>query len=149
MTAIVTTMAQSPLSEPGSKSAPTRNTKQKSAIREVFELAGRPLGPQEVLEMATPKIKGLGIATVYRSIKTLLEEGWLTAVDLPGAPSRYEVAGKDHHHHFHCNDCGKVFELHGCLINPKPHLPAGFTATSHEVVLYGFCDVCSAKPKHA
>lgn len=139
-------MAPSNSAEEAAKSSLTRNTRQKSAIREVFELAGRPLGPQEVLELATPKIRGLGIATVYRNIKSLLEEGWLATVDLPGAPSRYEVAGKDHHHHFHCNDCGKVFELTGCPMPPKPHLPAGFTATSHEFVLYGLCDRCGMKP---
>lgn len=120
-----------------------RNTRQKSAIRDVFEAMDRPLGPQEVLDHASSHTKGIGIATVYRNIKALVEEGWLTAVDLPGEPSRYEVAGKDHHHHFHCQKCGKVFEVPGCPIHVKPLLPPGFVTTSHEVVLYGRCDVCS------
>ena len=120
-----------------------RNTRQKSAIRDVFEAMDRPLGPQEVLDHASLHTEGIGIATVYRNIKALVEEGWLTPVDLPGEPSRYEVAGKDHHHHFHCQNCGKVFEVPGCPILVKPLLPPGFVATSHEVVLYGRCDVCS------
>lgn len=120
-----------------------RNTRQKSAIREVFEAIDRPLGPQEVLDHASLQTNGIGIATVYRNIKALVEEGWLTPVDLPGDPSRYEVAGKDHHHHFHCQNCGKVFEVPGCPIQVKPLLPPGFVATTHEVVLYGRCDVCS------
>ncbi len=120
-----------------------RNTRQKSAIRDVFEAMDRPLGPQEVLDHAAVQTKGIGIATVYRNIKALVEEGWLTPVDLPGEPSRYEISGKAHHHHFHCQNCGKVYDLPGCPIQVKPSLPPGFIATAHEVVLYGRCDVCS------
>jgi Fur family ferric uptake transcriptional regulator len=128
-----------------SKSSP-RNTRQKSAIREVFLAAGRPLGPQEVLDEAAKGIAGLGIATVYRNIRALVDEGWLTPVDLPGEASRYEVAGKEHHHHFHCRTCDKVFELPGCSLSVKPNLPKGFVATSHELVLYGTCALCGAGP---
>ncbi len=120
-----------------------RNTRQKSAIRDVFAVLNRPLGPQEVLDQAASQTKGIGIATVYRNIKALVEEGWLTPVELPGEPSRYEISGKDHHHHFHCQNCGKVYDLPGCPIQVKPTLPPGFIATAHEVVLYGRCDVCS------
>lgn len=136
-------MSQSLLPEPEAKTVLQRKTRQKSAIRDVFIAVDRPLGPQEVLEHAASKIKGLGIATVYRNIKALVEEGWLTPVDLPGDSSRYEVSGKAHHHHFHCRNCGKVFDLPGCPVQVKPNLPAGFVATAHELVLYGRCDVCS------
>ena len=135
-------MDPSKSSEADSKSVIQRNTRQKAAIREVFVSMDRPLGPQEVLEHASSQIEGLGIATVYRNIKALVEEGWLTAVDLPGEPSRYEVSGKAHHHHFHCMDCKRVFDLPGCPVEVKPQLPPGFLATRHELVLYGKCDVC-------
>jgi Fur family ferric uptake transcriptional regulator len=126
--------------------AAQRNTRQKAAIREVFLATDRPMGPQEVLTEAAKLISGLGIATVYRNIKALVEEGWLAVVDLPGEPSRYEVAGKAHHHHFHCRACDKVFELPGCSLAIKPNLPKGFVSTSHEIVLYGTCAACGANP---
>jgi Fur family transcriptional regulator, ferric uptake regulator len=124
------------------KSIAQRNTRQKAAIRDVFESVGRPLGPFEVLEFAKPKIKGIGIATIYRNIKALLEEGWLTTVELPGEPSRYEVSGKEHHHHFSCRNCKRIFEIPGCPIPVKPKMPPGFVTESHEIVLYGFCPQC-------
>ena len=136
-------MVRSPLPDPESKTVLQRNTRQKSAIRDVFIAVDRPLGPQEVLDHAGTRIKGMGIATVYRNIKALVEEGWLTPVDLPGDSSRYEVSGKAHHHHFHCRNCGKVFDLPGCPVQVKLNLPVGFVATAHELVLYGRCDVCS------
>ncbi len=104
------------------------------------------MGPQEVLASAATAIEGLGIATVYRNIKTLVDEGWLAVVELPGEPARYEVSGKEHHHHFHCRACDKVYELPGCSLSVKPALPRGFTATSHELVLYGTCAECGLSP---
>ena len=42
----------------------------------------------------------LGIATVYRNIRSLTEEGELSEVKLPGENPRFELAGHQHHHHF-------------------------------------------------
>lgn len=120
-----------------------RNTRQRAIIRDVFEQADRPLGAQEVLVDAQGQLEGLGIATVYRTIKGLVEEEWLVPVELPGEPPRYELAGKDHHHHFHCKDCGKMFELEGCVENLKRLTPKGFRITGHEVLLYGACSQCA------
>src|SRR5579875_1103023 len=88
-----------------------RNTRQKTAIREAFAEADRPLSPEEVLRSAQQHHPGVGIATVYRNIRTLVEEGWLQPVEVPGDAARYELAGKKHHHHFQCNECGKLYDL--------------------------------------
>ena len=49
-----------------------RSTRQRRAIREAFLEAGRPLSPQEVLELARKKVPSLGLATVYRTLKGLV-----------------------------------------------------------------------------
>ena len=121
-----------------------RNTKQRRAIQEVFRVAERPLSPEEILERARVHVKGIGQATVYRSIAGLLEDQFIVPVDIPGQPSRYELAGLKHHHHFACVGCGRVFELAGCPYNGKTDVPTGFTVTGHEVILYGTCDHCPA-----
>ena len=87
----------------------SRQTRQKQAIREAFEAADRPLAPEEALTSAQGSVPRISLATVYRNINALVDDKWLVRVDLPGFPSRYEVAGKKHHHHFHCRQCGKVF----------------------------------------
>lgn len=140
---IAITMAPSKQPKETEKPTQQRNTRQKAAIREVFLAMDRPLGPQEVLEHAGSRTEGLGIATVYRNIKGLMEEGWLVPVELPGEPARYEVAGKAHHHHFHCESCQRVYDLPGCPISVKLTLPAGYISTRHEVVLYGRCPACA------
>ncbi len=119
-----------------------RNTRQKAAIRDAFVDADRPLSPDEVLQGAQRHYPALGIATVYRNIQSLVDEGWLQTVEIPGDSTRYEVAGKKHHHHFQCNECRKLYELDGCIPTFKPKLPRGFRATGHEFFLYGVCADC-------
>jgi Fur family transcriptional regulator, ferric uptake regulator len=119
-----------------------RQTRQRSAIRRSFEQTKSPMSLQQVLKAAKTEVRGLGIATVYRNVKGLLEEGWLTALDVPGAGTVYERADKAHHHHFHCERCRHVFDLSGCLPEIDNLAGRGFSVTRHEVVLYGFCNDC-------
>ena len=126
----------------GSSQAAVRNTRQKEAIREAIQAADRPLSPEEILQFAQKGVPSLSLATVYRNIASLQRDGWLQSVTLPGMPARYEVAGKAHHHHFHCNACGKVYEMEGCGFEFHAKLPLGFTATEHELFLSGQCAAC-------
>lgn len=120
----------------------TKKTEQRQAIKAVLANAGRPLSVQEVLESAQGVVPGLGIATVYRNLKALAEEGWLQVVELPGAPGRYELADQHHHHHFHCDGCDRVFDVPGCHEPLEADSPAGFQVRRHEVLLYGRCADC-------
>ena len=84
----------------------------------------------------------LGIATVYRSLKALVEGGWLTCVDLPGEVTRYELAARPHHHHFVCRSCQQAFDIDGCAPEVEELAPSGFKVEAHEVVLFGRCPTC-------
>lgn len=123
-----------------------RETSQRRAILRALEEAERPLDPQEILSAAKSHVPGLGIATVYRAIKNFVTEGVLKPVELPGDSIRYEKAGREHHHHFHCRDCGRVYEVDNCSFDVSIELPRGFRLESHEMVLYGTCAAC-ARPR--
>jgi Fur family transcriptional regulator, ferric uptake regulator len=124
-----------------------RNTQQRREIREVFEQNDRPLGADEVLRLAQERVAGMGMATVYRTIKGLLDEGWLIAVEMPGQPPRYEIRGKAHHHHFHCLKCQRLFELDGCLEHLEKLIPSTFRVVDHVVLIYGYCAGCDPARK--
>lgn len=120
-----------------------RRTSQREAIRNVVVRADRPLSPREIHHAAADRVPGLGIATVYRAIKAGVTDGWLQPVELPGGQTRYEPAGKGHHHHFECRACSSVFEVDGCPGNLAELTPRGFKLEDHDVVLYGLCGGCN------
>lgn len=122
-----------------------RKTRQRSTILDVFEHSSGPLSPQEVLDKAQEHIPELGIATVYRNIKSFVESGALQAVPIPGQPDRYEAAGKKHHHHFFCRVCHRAFEMTGCPGSLDALAPDGFQTEGHEIYLYGRCKDCAAR----
>ncbi len=127
---------------PKTSPPPSRNTKQKEAIRAAFTQANRPLSPEEAVASAKQAVAAISLATIYRNINAMVADGWLVPVNIPGQATRYEVAGKAHHHHFQCSDCGKLFELEGCEVQVKPRLPRGFLSTGHEFFVYGRCADC-------
>lgn len=121
-----------------------RRTRQRDVLEQVVRRAARPLSVEEIHLGGREELPKLGIATVYRFVKSEVEAGTLAAVELPGADTRYEVAGLHHHHHFRCDDCGKVFDLPGCTSMIDGKAPENFEVRGHEVVLFGACAECVA-----
>jgi len=119
-----------------------RNTRQRAAIRDALAQAGRPLLPQELLEAAQEAVPGLGIATVYRALKAMVEEGEARSVALPGDSPRFEPVGQPHHHHFQCRRCLRVFDVHACPGDLSRLAPRGFSVEDHDLTLYGQCREC-------
>jgi Fur family ferric uptake transcriptional regulator len=122
-----------------------RSTKQRHAIRDALAEASRPLSPREILDAAQANVEKLGMATVYRTLKGMVADRSVVVVELPGEAARFELAGKGHHHHFHCTRCKKVFEVEGCPGDLAHLTPAGFLLEGHELTLIGRCAAC-AKP---
>ncbi len=121
-----------------------RQTVQRQAIMNALEQSPGPLTVPEIHEVASVAIPRMGVATVYRTVKLLLEHGSIHAVMLPDGHARYESAHLAHHHHFRCNACDVVYDLPGCMM-PIPDgtsLPNGFIVEGHEITLYGTCATC-------
>jgi Fur family ferric uptake transcriptional regulator len=97
----------------------------------------------ELFDAASKKVDGLGVATVYRAVGTLLDSGEIEAVEIPGEPTRYERSDKGHHHHFQCEKCQRVFDVAGCLDNLRKLVPPRFRLRDHAVTLYGLCGGCA------
>jgi len=124
-----------------------RQTSQRVAIENAFALAGRPLGPKEILQAARNEVPNLNLATVYRTVNRMVEEKTLYPIELPGEAARYELleVADQHHHHFRCRECNAVFILKGCVKGLSKLLPPGFRMSGHDIVIYGDCRVCIAR----
>lgn len=100
----------------------------------------------QIHERAGEEIPRLGIATVYRAVKSLREGGEIVAVDLPGEEPRYEASDRGHHHHFRCTVCDQTYDLGVCPVGipSGTTLPGGYTVEDHSLTLYGRCAGCVA-----
>jgi len=121
-----------------------RDTRQRRAIKEVILVQARPLSPMEILQEAQKIVPRMGLATVYRNLRLLQDDGVVREVNIPGDAPRYEEAGKGHHHHFSCFRCGKVFEIPGCCSEVNSLVPPGWIQEFHELTFYGTCGACAA-----
>ncbi|BAZ97935.1 Zinc-specific metallo-regulatory protein [bioreactor metagenome] len=122
-----------------------RDTQRREAIRNTILEAERPLTISEIFELTRRKIEGIGIATVYRSLKTLQEDGVIVPVNFSGQPVRWEGADKCHHHHFLCLSCNKLYEIPSCPEGLARILPEGFDLEDHDLLLRGRCNACAGK----
>lgn len=91
----------------------------------------------------------VGLATVYRNLAALAEDGVLDTVKSADGTTLYrECESSEHHHHLVCRSCGKTEEFH--LKGLEETLnemgrKMGFSALRHTVELTGLCSKCSAK----
>ncbi len=121
-----------------------RHTRQRQTLIEVFFAAGGHLTLQEVLVLAQASEPGIGIATVYRTMKLLVAAGVATEHRFSEGQSRYELAdlAGEHHDHMICTICGHIFEFEDPLIEERQQRVAdryGLSIRSHRHEIYGEC----------
>jgi Fur family ferric uptake transcriptional regulator len=127
-----------------------RNTRQRQAVLEAIDHAGRALTPNEILALAQASVASLNLSTIYRHLNALQDDARIVKVMLPGQAARFEAActgghheAAHHHHHFHCSACDRVFALHACPGSMQDLAPAGFVVQAHEITLRGLCAECA------
>ena len=84
----------------------TRSSERREAIHRFVAAHGGHPTAEEILAGVRRKIPGVGLATIYRNLDTLVREGRLSRTTHDGV-ARYDVR-TDAHHHFTCNRCGTV-----------------------------------------
>ena len=120
-----------------------RETKQRYAIKRSIDELGRPLAPREILDYASRFVPNLGIATVYRNIKFLVETGKLEPVDVPGQAPRYQAAGRVNQPRFVCTHCDRVFNLKDAGRSNRIDCPDGFSVEKSAIYYYGVRKECA------
>ena len=92
----------------------------------------------------------MGIATVYRAVRRLEEEGVLVrSVNGATAKTTYRYAGPDSTvrsaHRVFCTSCGKTVDLSYKFtdrLEKSVSDATGFSLTDHQIMFYGLCSNC-------
>jgi Fur family ferric uptake transcriptional regulator len=121
----------------------------RQAVLELFSREDCAVTALEIEDRLRDDRRRVARASVYRALENLQALGLVRRIErAPGTPAgfeRIEPSGQ-HHHHFVCDDCGKLvpFEDAG-LERLMRRLENGsdFAVREHEVVLRGSCAGCS------
>ena len=118
-------------------------TAQREAIISEFLRAGGHLSAEELFRMVKKKASGVGLASVYRTISSLVDAGLAVERRFLDRTSVYELHEPGHHHdHLICMKCKKIFEFENEAIEDQQRKVAenlGFTLKDHKLELYGWC----------
>ena len=87
---------------------------QRRKIRELFENigAGMHLSAEDVHQQLVESNSRVSLATIYRTLRLLVQMGFLHELELSEGGHRFELASDDHpdHHHLVCVRCGRTEE---------------------------------------
>jgi Fur family ferric uptake transcriptional regulator len=126
-----------------------RSTMQRRLVAEVFFRSDGHLSIDEMLALVRKRDPKIGYATVYRTMKLLVQSGVASERQFGDAVTRFEIAhGDEHHDHLICVECGAIVEFEDAAIERLQDAVAerhGFRLQRHKHELYGVCRQCQAK----
>lgn len=117
-------------------------TQQRELIVDQFLRSKDHVSVDELLARVRKRNRKVGYATVYRTLKLLVESGLAIQRQFGDGQARYEVEG-EHHDHLICTKCGLILEFEDSEIEALQERIAqrlgGFTVIRHRHELYGMC----------
>jgi Fur family transcriptional regulator, ferric uptake regulator len=128
-----------------------RHSQVRDLVVEAFLAAREHVSVEELTRRV--RRRGIGQATVYRTLRLLAECGLAAPRQFGDGVTRYEpLEARSHHDHLICTACGKIAEFESPQIEALQIQVArrhGFTVESHKLELYGRCAACLSKAREA
>jgi|DewCreStandDraft_2_1066082.scaffolds.fasta_scaffold00350_7 Fur family ferric uptake transcriptional regulator len=106
-------------------------------------------GDQFSAEDVARRVPHVGRATVFRTLKLLVEMDVLCRVLLDDGSLRYRWSRRGHHHHLVCTACGAVEDFTLCDVTEllrELTRAINFSVEGHWLEVYGRCAACSVQP---
>ena len=118
-------------------------TNQRRVILEVFEAMDGHASLEELLINVQQKMTGVGMATIYRTMKLFTDAGIARERRFDDGLTRYEMHHEgEHHDHLICIKCSRIIEFEDEIIEQRQEVVAaahGIKILSHKLELYGVC----------
>jgi Fur family transcriptional regulator, ferric uptake regulator len=127
-----------------------KTTQQREAIVDAFLRSSGHVALDELLISARKRNPGVGLATVYRTVKLLEEAGLAHSRQFGSGQTLYEVAGqRAHHDHLICQQCHHIVEFESDEIEVLQERVAkrlGFNILHHRHEIFGLCEKAQGVP---
>lgn len=88
---------------------------------------------------------GVGRATVFRTMKLLLDLNVVCRVLMEDGSLHYRVSATGHHHHLVCRSCGRIEDFANCDVGPlieQLRQATDYQIEGHWLEVYGRCSSC-------
>lgn len=123
-----------------------RNTRQRQLVLDAVRARCDHPTAEQVFADVHAQDEHVSLATVYRNLHLLAEEGAISAVDTHG--KAHFDRRCDEHAHVVCLSCGRVADVPASLL--APHLEAvaestGWQVRSCQTIFEGLCPACAAR----
>jgi Fur family ferric uptake transcriptional regulator len=123
-----------------------RLTRKRARVVEALAAEPNDATAQDIYESLRARGVTIGLATVYRTLALLSDNGVVDALMHRPGEVCYRLCGEGHHHHLTCSECHQVVELGDCELDSwldRLGSAHGFEVTGHAVEVTGVCAVCS------
>ncbi len=134
--------------EPTVESRPVRReTRQRAAVAAVLDEAEGFLSAQQLHARLRERGQSVGLATVYRTLQQLCEDGEIDVLHTGDGEAVYRRCSTRHHHHLICRSCRRSVEIDNVAVERWAQQIAsenGFVDVEHVVEVFGTCSHCGA-----
>ena len=124
-----------------------RITKGRLAVLDVLLKKGRAPISAEIIYKEIKKNKKIScdLASVYRTLAVLFEQGAIQKSDVFGGVQHYELADKGHRHHIVCQKCKRIDPIDFCLVKGQEQVlvKLGYQKIHHRLEFSGLCPSCA------
>ena len=123
-----------------------RYTEQRAAVYGFLVSTASHPTAEDVFLQVRSEVPGISLATVYKSLETLVACGLARKLAAGGGSARYD-GDVSNHHHARCLACGAIVDVAGPSLLTAAHgaiqPPAGFHLVEARVELSGYCQACT------
>jgi Fur family ferric uptake transcriptional regulator len=129
------------------KSGKLRITNQRDVILSELRAVKTHPTADELYTQVRSRLPRVSLATVYRNLEWLNEQGLAKKIEVGGRQKRFD-GDISEHYHVRCQKCGRVADiemdvlenLEGCISES-----CGFTVTGHRLEFTGLCSECTQR----
>ncbi len=123
-----------------------KHSQKRTQILRTFLNTQKHISAEELFQLVKQNHPEIGVTTIYRTIKLIVDSGIAEVVDFEDGVKRYErKLGREYHAHLICTKCGENLEAFDQTISQlciRLAQEKGFSPQMHRYEIFGICEGC-------